>query len=129
MIAMSEKIHLMSNDQHPNGFVDRVPIPMRERIRDGFKAGGMFWIFAVLCAPIPLMHFLLVPLGLILGTLRAWDSWTSDAVFENGEAQCPRCQEKLKIERMPAKWPLKLLCPKCGYQLRLHETNVRPLHA
>lgn len=124
---MAQKIPLMTNDGVPCGDVTRVEIPRGERLKDGFRAGGLFWLLAVCCLPIPLMHFILVPLNVVLGTLRAWDAWTSPAVFTGGHAKCPRCELRLEIERTPAKWPLKILCSSCGFQLRLYESNVIPL--
>lgn len=126
---MTQNIRLMTNDGVQCGEATRIDVTRSTRIKDGFRAGALFWGLAVCCIPIPLMHFILVPLNVVLGTLRAWDFWTSPQVFTEGHATCPRCQMKLEMERTPAKWPLKILCEGCGFQLRLYESNVLPLRA
>ena len=65
----------------------RIPLTREERIKKGFKASGIFWLLAVCCLPIPLMHFILVPLNLALGSLKAWSFWTSEAVINDGTVE------------------------------------------
>ena len=98
----------------------RIPLTREERMKKGFKASGIFWLLAVCCLPIPLMHFILVPLNLALGGIKAWSFWTSQAVINDGHTKCPRCQAAVTFTDQPEKWPLKILCQACGYQVRLY---------
>lgn len=116
-------IHLRYDDDRPAGTVERVSVPRGERIKEGFRAGRYFWLLAIPSAFIPLMHFILVPLFVVLGTVRAWSYWTTPGVLRNGAVECPRCHEKVVLENIPDAFPVKVLCEKCGYQLRLYEAR------
>ncbi|MBX2988295.1 MAG: hypothetical protein KF802_10400 [Bdellovibrionaceae bacterium] len=103
------------------GFAEREALPLSLRVKKGFRSGALYWIAAVGCLPIPLLHFILVPLFVILGTVQAWSYWTGESVLRRGQSLCPKCATAMAFDDVPEKWPVKLLCPACGFQLRLHE--------
>lgn len=120
----SRSISLVAGDGQPVGTVEHRDVPRGERIKTGFRAGLWFWVAALCCLPIPLMHFILVPLNVALGTVRAWGFWTSTAVLENAQIVCPNCGHRPDVEKSPEKWPLKVLCPNCAHQLRLYDRSL-----
>lgn len=97
-------------------------IPSRSELRKkGLRAAMPFWLAAIPCIFIPLLHYLLVPVLLAIGFLQGRSFWKGKALYKSGKVTCPRCKKGLEFNDLPLESPLKVLCSSCGYQLRLYE--------
>ena len=112
---------LQIDNESTTGRAGKVRLPPKERRRRGLRAAMPFWLGAIPCVFIPLLHYILVPLLLVLGFLQARSHWRIPFVYVEGRVQCPRCQQGLTFHEVPVEVPLKVLCENCGYQLRLRE--------
>jgi ribosomal protein S27AE len=113
-------LHLLHDDSRPAGTAERRSIPKSERRKKAFRSFLPFGGLALMCIPIPLLHFILVPLFVGLGAVKSWSYLSAKGVITRGEVACPRCSEKVYFANVPENWPLKLLCEKCGYPLRMY---------
>ena len=91
-----------------------------ERMKRALKALGLSWGIALLCILIPILHFVLVPLGLIAGPIIAYAIYFKESIILGGEAPCPQCGKPLKIVRSEVKWPLSDLCGVCQAEVKIH---------
>lgn len=118
-----ETITFSVENESNQGRAGKVSLPVKERRRRGFRAALPFWLGAIPCLFIPLLHYILVPLLLVLGFLQARSYWKVPFVYVQGKVDCPRCQKPLSFGELPVEVPLKVLCEGCGYQLRLREVS------
>lgn len=123
MTTTTEKIRFKLDDEQSAGeAVKEVPSKAELRKR-GLRAAMPFWLAAIPCVFIPLLHFILVPMLLAIGFFQGYSYWKGKALFKNGKVTCPRCQKALEFTEMAYEVPLKVLCDSCGYQLRLYEVT------
>lgn len=86
------------------------------------KAWLGLWAVALLCLPVPVVHLVITPLGLLFGPIMGvLVFFKSRRVIEKvaGETLCPHCQHKVQVHFEDSLPPLYGICPNCraGYQL------------
>jgi hypothetical protein len=112
-----EVVVLSDADKRNLTEIEFVRYPFKDRLRDGLKKGGMFWGAAVLSVFVPVAHFVLVPLFLLLGVLSLYKQLQFPQVIKSGEFKCPNCSEKIPLESLSFHWPIRKDCPKCTVML------------
>lgn len=79
------------------------------------------WAIAAMCVLIPVAHFLLVPIFLIAGVLKARGLWNKHEDGLHADGYCPVCKNALIINlEKNADIPQWFDCPECGERLELN---------
>ena len=91
-----------------------------DRVRRASMWCGIFWVVALFCVLIPILHFILVPLFLILGPVMAFRVYKQKSVILGGQGLCPRCEKELPIEKSQEVWPLSDLCTHCHNSVKIY---------
>lgn len=78
---------------------------------------------AVVALPIPLVHFVLVPVSLILGLVVGMQRFRQRELFWRAEGSCPFCgtQQRLGLSGRVFRLPRQVFCRNCGRGLDLGE--------
>ncbi len=97
----------------------------RERTMRGLKALGVSWGLAVFAVVIPILHFVLVPLLLVIGPFAFYYVAGQKEIILGGKGLCPECEREFEIVRSTAKWPLSDLCNHCHAQLKIESKGSR----
>lgn len=92
-----------------------------QRTMRAMKSLGIFWGLAVFSVFLPVAHFVLVPMFLILGPIFAVSTYKQDASIVAKALVCPECKEPLKVSSQKMKWPLLLVCDSCKTRVYLHK--------
>jgi hypothetical protein len=108
-------IHIFSPDRVKQtvGEVRVQSFNSKDRLKRAFKFLGIFWGAGLAAAFIPLLHFVLVPLLLIIGLVASLTAYSATSVILGGGGPCPECGANLPIARMANKPPLTDLCTQC----------------
>lgn len=71
---------------------------------------------------IPILHFILVPLGLILTGVFTFTTYMERGQVKDGEVVCPNCGHKMSFGQQAESWPLAQRCGGCSSLM-----TVRPV--
>jgi hypothetical protein len=104
-------------DKNYNTQIELVQLSEVSRLLNGFAALGMFWLGAVVCILIPVLHFVLVPGGILAGIFMFVYKYAQKEMLVSGEIRCLHCNHEIKLKPAPFNWPKKELCPQCGTEL------------
>jgi hypothetical protein len=91
-----------------------------ERLKRAAVVFGAFIAVALVALPIPIVHFVLVPAGLLLAfTLGAW-RLREGVIFRGVEGRCPLCGTEQRFPLMGRfRLPRPLFCEHCRRRLTL----------
>lgn len=91
-----------------------------DRLKRAAVVFGAFIAVAVVALPIPIVHFVLVPAGLLLAfTLGAW-RLREGSIFRGVEGRCPLCGAEQRFPLMGRfRLPRALDCEHCRRRLTL----------
>lgn len=81
------------------------------------RAGKTFLIWfavALLSVAIPLLHFFLVPLFLLIAVVLSAFAYAQESAVLGGEAICPFCGKPFPIAKTRDRWPLDDICTQCS---------------
>lgn len=103
---------------------------LKTMITKALKAWLGLWAVALVCVPVPVVHLVITPLGLIFGPIMGvLVFFKSRRMIEkiDGEASCPQCQHRFHVHFENSLPPLYGMCPSCkaGYQV-LPATPEKP---
>lgn len=84
-----------------------------QRVKRSIQWGLIFLGIALFCVFIPILHFVLVPLFLLVAPVAAYSTYTREKVVLGGTGHCPKCLEVLPIEKSSVDWPIRDLCTRC----------------
>ncbi len=121
MEPSSEKIPLSCqvDDLHTVGWSVRRDLPQSERL---FRAGRIFAIFLVVAfftVFVPVLHFILPPLSLLIGATLAFNEYAGTGEMLSGEVVCPNCKKVLELPRETEQWPRVQRCSGCSFSLTI----------
>jgi hypothetical protein len=96
-----------------------------ERLKRAGIAFGAFVAVAVIALPIPIVHFVVVPAGLLLAvTLGAWRLRES-VIFRRVEGRCPLCGADQQFPLAGRfRLPRSLDCERCRRRLTLESSDA-----
>lgn len=80
------------------------------------------WIVAALAVLIPILHFILVPLLLLLGPIIASIVYTKKSAVIGGDGVCPACKEKFEVASSRDSWPLSDICSHCSERVKISKS-------
>lgn len=94
--------------------VDVHTLSKKERVQLFLKTFGVWIGVAICCAFIPFLHFILVPLALILGLVFSFNTVSrTRQIVSAGVIVCPKCAKDLPIDSKAFEWPKRLNCAGC----------------
>jgi hypothetical protein len=100
--------------------VEIVALSPLDRLKRAAIIFGAALVGAAIALPIPLVHFVLVPAALILGTVFALVRLGQHEVFRSAAGRCPFCGTEQSFTVMGRfRLPKKLHCASCQHQLVL----------
>lgn len=79
------------------------------------KTGG----FTFVSVFIPILHFVLVPVGLFLTAAMTYRTFRRNYFVKDLEVHCPSCDVKAKQNVSGFELPLKTICLSCGHMVYL----------
>jgi len=85
------------------------------------KRLGFFWLIAVASVLIPVLHFVLVPLFLVLGVFFAVRTYRSEGAVLRGTTTCPHCKADITVQPGVLQWPLTEICQSCTRVVRMRK--------
>ncbi len=95
-------------------------LDLRTKILRSVKAFGLFFLLAMFSVLIPVLHFFLVPIFLIISIYRGYTVYIQNYSVDLTNLACPKCHNKLKDSVCHYKEsPLRLFCYKCQSSLRV----------
>ncbi len=113
------KILCRRDDAVSEGVIERRDLPANERVARGAKVGGALWAVGFLTVFIPVLHFVLPPLFLILGLVFGWAAWHDRAEVLGGEFACPSCKTINRMAKQGESFPKSIRCEHCHLTLEL----------
>ena len=84
-----------------------------QRWKQGAKWGGLCFLMAVGCIFIPVFHFVLVPLCLLLMIFFFFQGRKYPWRIEQLKLSCPECQTEMNINQSFKEMPFRLFCNNC----------------
>lgn len=84
-----------------------------QSLQQGMKWGGLCFLIAVGCVFIPVLHFVLVPLFLILSIVAFFKGRGAPWKVTNLELICPECGATIKINESFKQAPFRFFCQQC----------------
>ena len=101
-----------------------------DRIKRAAVIFGAALLGTAIAILIPLVHFVLVPAALVLGTVFALLRLRQREIFRSAGGRCPFCSTEQSFTVMGRfKLPKKLYCSSCRRQLMLNEPTTEPPHS
>lgn len=89
----------------------------QERVLRTGKVFGILFAIGVGTVVVPILHFILPPLFLLLACIFGTTTWLETSEVLKGEINCPNCETRMEIPREAEDWPLKRRCRGCSYLL------------
>jgi hypothetical protein len=122
MTAMVSVKIVVRNDMDKYSLANLQVTSMSEwnRLLLAAKNLGICWGGALLCVLIPVLHFVLVPLGILLGIIVFIYKAKLRQFVSASEISCPACQSKIHLRAKPFNWPLRETCSQCHSQLQMN---------
>lgn len=72
-----------------------------------------FLALALVSILIPVFHFVLVPLFLLLAPFLGYKTYKEEVILEALEISCPECHQPAAFAKTSGQWPLHAICPHC----------------
>lgn len=94
-----------------------------ESLGRAFKALGIWWLLAIVGVFIPVLHFVIVPLFLVLGVYFALKQSRVRFEIEGGHFICPACGVQNAFEKGRAFFPREERCVSCFVTVQIEETS------
>ena len=92
------------------------------RFRRGFQLLILFWVGAFVCIFIPVLHFILVPTGILLGFFMFYREMGFQYRLVSGIIECPGCRQSYNVRPLGFNWPKYERCRCCDADLILEAT-------
>ena len=119
--TVSVLLKTIAGNTHPDT-IELIHWTPSQRTMRALKSLGIFWGLAVISVFLPVAHFVLVPMFLILGPIMAHGTYKQDASIVAKDLVCPECKAPLKVSSQKMKWPLLLVCDNCKTRVYLHKS-------
>jgi hypothetical protein len=78
---------------------------------------GFFWLLAIFCIFIPVLHFFLVPGLLLVGLIQFFQQVKNPNWIAKGLVLCPSCQSEISFKNYLWRNGLRIRCSSCSLQL------------
>ncbi len=84
-----------------------------QRVFRAIRLAIVMGIITVVVALVPIAHFVLVPLALLIGVVMTIRALYQKEVIRGGLGTCPACGKGFEIFSGAAKWPIQDRCTEC----------------
>ncbi|PIU00955.1 MAG: hypothetical protein COT74_00130 [Bdellovibrionales bacterium CG10_big_fil_rev_8_21_14_0_10_45_34] len=119
MNAKTKLVNLKYEDKLTRGEVEILTYDEGERLKRSAKAAGIILLATAGFAFVPILHFLLVPLGLLTTIIVGIFSYRQAAKVRGGLGTCPSCDKPFVIAESPPQFPLIDLCTECQQRVQI----------
>ncbi len=82
-----------------------------------------WWGLALLSILIPIAHFFLVPMFLLLGLVFPFITYGKSSVILGGLGTCPYCDKPFEIAQAPNRWPMNDICSDCSRHVKIEKID------
>jgi hypothetical protein len=110
---------ILNEDKSSEGEVFLKRWSDRQRNWRATKILLQMWGLALLSVFVPLAHFVLVPLFLLIGLVMYPIMLGQKSTVLGGVGACPNCDKRFEIIRCPEKWPLEDICNHCNRHVKI----------
>lgn len=94
------------------------PLTAQQRFLLGSKFLAISFVAALFFVLIPILHFILVPLALIVGLVMFIQGLSTQEYRLETHLICPQCQKNFTLKAAPQnRWPIKENCPECRAEI------------
>ena len=97
-----------------------VPVESPEKIKTTMTTVAKFGGATVLSVFIPVLHFITVPVGLILTAFLGYSAYKKNYSLKDFEIHCPNCDQKSKVDVSGPDLPLRTFCSHCRHMVYLN---------
>lgn len=94
-----------------------------DRVKRALKALALCWGLALFAVFIPGLHFILVPLLVLVGPLVAYRGYLPKRLVLGGQFTCPKCSAGMQVNPCIEHWPLDDVCTDCRSPLMLEPVD------
>jgi hypothetical protein len=104
-----------------------VSVHSYSRMERSLRGIGIFVVWFLIAAVsilIPILHFILVPLFLLIGVAHAFSRAATVSIVKEGSGTCPECGAPFTIVSRALRWPFSEVCDGCSRQLQISENKV-----
>ena len=101
------------------GSAERRDLLNADRFQRAAKIFGAFFFVAFITLFIPILHFVLPPLFLLVGGGLAFATWTERGWIERAAIHCPNCGVEFRFDEVAESWPKSARCPGCSCMLEI----------
>lgn len=117
-------VTLQESEQHSDGLLYLSRFSKNERLKRAFIAMLLCWLAGAVAVFIPILHFFLVPLLLIIGPILFYFKSKQQDAKEKVDGVCPSTQQVITLNlEANTKMPLWTYCPNCkkSLQIKYHD--------
>jgi Zinc-ribbon containing domain len=120
MIINTTSIKAHSLDgQESSGTLEILTFTSKQVFWRTFRKTLIALILTIISLFIPMAHFFLVPLGIMITISLCLRTYATKSMIQNGQVQCPSCQKQVKIMKRKYKLPFKDSCEHCHRELQI----------
>ena len=105
------------DDLSTPGWVVRRDLTQAERVQRAGKIFGVLFLVACVTVLIPILHFILPPLFILVGSILAFGEYAGTGEILSGEIVCPNCKKTMSIPHETEEWPRVQRCTGCSFTL------------
>lgn len=122
-------LECQENDKVTTGSAIRRDLTSGERLLRSFRSIAIFWIVALLSVFVPVLHFILVPLFIILGIVFGIMTFLQSSLILSGTVLCPSCKAEVQLVPNAESWPREQRCTSCYLMLKIYRSPLHKLDA
>ena len=112
--ARKETIRLMCGEKTTTAEI-LISVPSTgERVGKAIGLGIALLVATAIAALIPLVHFIAVPIGLIVLVTVVISTLKRKEIIDSGSGPCPGCGASFRIMRRKYGFPFQDVCEQCG---------------
>jgi hypothetical protein len=122
-------LYVTANGKTTHGSIEIRDLTKSERVERGLKIGGALGAFGLLCVLVPVLHFVLPPIFILLGIVFGWSTYSTKTEVVSGRFDCPICLKPNELPKESMDFPKAFRCRQCHYDLTLNTSLVTPAGA
>ena len=116
----SQTVILISSDgKRGIAIIEILKLNKFQRILRSVWRGILLLTLSALSIAIPMLHFILVPIGLLITLVVSYSAFQVKEILVSGSGQCPSCNNNITIHQRNYKLPFSDVCEHCGRQLTI----------
>lgn len=122
-IETSQNVTAWSGSKSTPGEVRIIEWNSRERLIRAAKVLALCWGIALITIPIPMVHFVVPPIMLLVGPFLFYVNYKQENGVAGGQGTCPSCSQKFDVVSGKLRWPIFEICNHCKSHVRLEKNS------